>query len=72
MQWIIADHDPITAVEIWDWPVWEALTSLSGADLQTDPDTYLHGTDDFRDWLEKLRNAPLPPDRPAWRHEFTT
>jgi hypothetical protein len=65
--WLLADQTEGTDVQINDWPVWEALKLLAGADLLAEPGTYLHGAGDFRDWLEQLRNAPLPPDQPAGR-----
>lgn len=56
--WLHADKTPGTDVKIEDWPVWEALKLLGGADLQNEPGSYLHGPRDFQNWLESLRGAP--------------
>jgi hypothetical protein len=61
--WLLVDQTPGTDVKIDDWPVWEALKLIAGADLQVEPGSYLHGTDDFRAWHESLRTAPLPANR---------
>lgn len=34
--------------------VWNALRELSGADLMISPVDYLHGEDDFHQWLDRL------------------
>jgi hypothetical protein len=65
--WLLIDQTPGADVQIKDWPVWEALKVLAGADLQAEPGTYLHGSKDFLDWLQQLRNAPLPPDEQCER-----
>ncbi|MBU2370214.1 MAG: hypothetical protein KKF14_20855 [Alphaproteobacteria bacterium] len=58
--WLLADQTSGTDVRIEDWPAWEAIKLLAGADLQASPGAYLHGVADFRDWFETLRLAPLP------------
>ncbi|HEV7249122.1 MAG TPA: hypothetical protein VGN93_19290 [Shinella sp.] len=63
--WLLADQVTGADLRIEDWPVWKAIKLLAGADLQTEPGSYLHGTDDFRGWLENLSAAPLPHDRSA-------
>lgn len=65
--WLIADHTPGTDVQIGDWPAWEAIKLLAGADLQVEPGCYLYGTEDFEVWLEDLKAAPVPPERPTIR-----
>lgn len=44
----MADHDPV---------VWDALTSLRGADLLIDTGVYLHHEVDFQAWLDDFRQA---------------
>ncbi|RNG24141.1 DNA-binding protein [Streptomyces botrytidirepellens] len=34
-----------------DPKVWEALDRMSGADLMSGPNTYLHSREDFSEWL---------------------
>jgi len=51
-QWVFAG-DPDVA----DGAVWDALQELSGADLQVDPDTYLHTEPDFHSWLDQFEQA---------------
>jgi hypothetical protein len=59
--WLLADQIPGTAVRIVDWPAWEAIKRMAGADLPAwEPGSYLYGTDDFRAWLAELQAAPLP------------
>jgi hypothetical protein len=60
--WLLADQIPGTAVRVVDWPVWEAIKRMAGADLQAQPGSYLHGTEDFRAWLAELRTAPHPSE----------
>lgn len=50
--WIAARHP---AVE--DEAVWNALTTLSGADIEVEPGDYLHGQEDFETWLEDFEAA---------------
>ena len=66
-KWLLIDRTPGADVQIKDWPVWEALKLLAGADLLAEPGTYLHSSKDFQDWHQQLRNAPLPPDQPVER-----
>ncbi|WFU83268.1 hypothetical protein QA645_11155 [Bradyrhizobium sp. CIAT3101] len=40
-----------------DAKVWSAIISLSGADLRTSPDEYLHGDEDFASWLRDLGDS---------------
>lgn len=47
--WVVTS-DPI----ITELAVWEALTSLSGADIRVSKSDYLHGDPDFQSWLEAL------------------
>jgi len=58
--WLLADQIPGAAVRVVDGPAWEAIKLMAGADLQVEPGSYLHGTDDFRAWLGKLQTASLP------------
>jgi hypothetical protein len=51
-QWVRA-ADP--GVE--DEAVWDALLSLTGADMKTTDRPYLYEEIDFREWLEELRRA---------------
>ena len=44
-------------VKVADPGVWDALVSLSGADLATTDRAYLHGEADFCTWLETLRST---------------
>jgi hypothetical protein len=48
-QWI---SSPSPQVE--DPVVWRALTQIAGADLLVSPGSFLHSSDDFRDWLSEL------------------
>ena len=47
--WVTQD-DP----DVEDPIVWNALRELSGADLMISPVDYLHGEDDFHEWLDRL------------------
>jgi hypothetical protein len=59
--WLLADQIPGTAVRVVDWPVWEAIKTMAGADLPAwEPGSYLHGTKDFQSWLAELQTAPQP------------
>jgi hypothetical protein len=72
--WLLADQIPGTAVRVVDWPVWEAIKLMAGADLQVKPGSYLHGTDDFRAWLAKLQTASLPratSTSPLYDHDIS-
>jgi hypothetical protein len=40
--------------ELRDRKLWRALDQLSGADLLEAPGQYLHGPEDFADWLEEF------------------
>jgi hypothetical protein len=40
--------------ELKDQKLWRALDELSGADLLEAPGQYLHGPEDFADWLEEF------------------
>lgn len=40
-----------------DESVWNALDNLGGADLLTEPGVYLHGSEDFHEWLKNYRDA---------------
>ena len=51
-RWVFAD-DP----EVGDSVVWDALEALSGADLRTDPNSYLHTEPDFHAWLDHFEQA---------------
>ena len=66
--WLLIDQMPGVGVQIRDWPVWEAIKLLAGADLLAEPGTYLHAPEDFRDWHAQLRDAPLPPAQTACQH----
>ena len=48
-QWVMAD-DP----DVEDAVVWRALLEMSGADLQINPDEYLHSDLDYREWLAEF------------------
>ena len=50
--WVIMKNPPVD-----DWGVWETLKNLSGADLLTDPTSYLFGKEDFENWLEEFRST---------------
>src|SRR3569833_3780980 len=52
--WLIADHTLGKELRIVDWPVWQALIQLAGADLLVGPRAYLHSTEDFNAWLAGL------------------
>ncbi|WP_158892080.1 DNA-binding protein [Amycolatopsis anabasis] len=45
-RWVYASDPGVD-----DQIISNALTSLAVCDLKTSPDGYLHGPDDFRDWL---------------------
>jgi hypothetical protein len=45
-EWVLNDD-----VEIEDEVVWDTLDTLAGADIQTAPNVYLHGLEDFIAWL---------------------
>jgi hypothetical protein len=60
MPWITAGSPGVS-----DEGVWQALVTLSGADLRTGPNTYLHGPDDFRLWLSDfVRSTSGRPSMP--------
>lgn len=40
--------------DVSDAVVWSALKELSGADLKSGPDEYLHEESDFHQWLDRL------------------
>ncbi|NEW74222.1 DNA-binding protein [Streptomyces rhizosphaericus] len=42
--------------ELLDADIWQALDRLSGADLKSDPTTYLHSTEDYVEWLREFRD----------------
>ncbi|HEX6970309.1 MAG TPA: hypothetical protein VF174_16060 [Micromonosporaceae bacterium] len=46
LEWLLNDD-----VDIEDEVVWDALDTLAGADIQTAPNVYLHGLEDFIAWL---------------------
>jgi hypothetical protein len=50
--WVGAD-DP----RVDDSTVWQALERLSGADMKTGPEEYLHSEPDFHAWLDALEDA---------------
>jgi len=50
--WVGAD-DP----RVDDSTVWQALERLSGADMKTGPEEYLHSESDFHAWLDALEDA---------------
>jgi hypothetical protein len=56
--WVAADNPCVS-----DPAVWEALVSLSGADLETEPGEYLHSEVDFRQWLDDLEASHEPDVR---------
>ncbi|MEU2086686.1 DNA-binding protein [Streptomyces albus] len=48
------------APELEDENVWNALDQLSGADLMLDPDTPMHGEEQFQQWLQEfLKNVSI-------------
>jgi hypothetical protein len=49
--------DESTHSDSMDWPVWQALKHLLGADLLSTPSEYLHGRDDYVNWLTEFRRA---------------
>lgn len=51
-QWVIQAEPPIE-----DEAVWDALVSLSGADLLTTDRPYLDDFSDFERWLAKFRRS---------------
>ncbi|PQV63258.1 hypothetical protein B1R32_11484 [Abditibacterium utsteinense] len=55
-QFIRGDYDH---VHVKDWPAWEMLSTLAGADIQDSPTQYLYGKEDFEDWAAHLKSAPL-------------
>ena len=56
-RWVLADHDPIVDVRIDDRAVWDALTQLSGADLDGGDREFLHDRVDYQAWLDQLRTG---------------
>jgi hypothetical protein len=40
-----------------DAAIWKALQQLSGADLHSSRDRYLHSEEDFRAWLSELEGS---------------
>ncbi|KNE82279.1 hypothetical protein ADZ36_12185 [Streptomyces fradiae] len=49
MQVMRSDSD-----DLLDPRTWRALDRLSGADLMVGPDIYLHGIEDFNEWLREF------------------
>jgi hypothetical protein len=47
--------DDATHPEVMDWPVWQAIQQICGADLLATSDQLLHGHDDFLTWLTDFR-----------------
>ncbi|MEV4312214.1 hypothetical protein [Actinocrispum sp. NPDC049592] len=43
--------------EVTDWPAWDALQALAGADAPTTDREWLYGQEDFEDWLARLMSA---------------
>ncbi len=58
----ITYDDPEIYPPVDDSVVWKAIDQLSGADLEVSPGEFLHGQEDFRAWLQELREAT--PDAP--------
>jgi hypothetical protein len=50
VNWILNDD----YLDVGDPRVWKLLTQLNGADLQTEPGEYLHGKENFRQWLHEF------------------
>jgi hypothetical protein len=50
-QWVYAD------ARVDDGVVWDALVTLTGADMISTDRPYLYDADDFRHWLERLRTG---------------
>lgn len=48
-QWVTLPDPPDMNDKIWDM-----LVTLSGADLEVEPDIYLHGLEDFHAWLNEV------------------
>ncbi|MBP1858357.1 hypothetical protein [Rhizobium herbae] len=59
LYWLLADQTPGVDVRIHDWPVWDAITLLAGADAHGGDRPYLYGEEDFVDWLKELTDAPV-------------
>jgi hypothetical protein len=51
-RWVCADDTRVT-----DKAVWEALTSLLGADLISTDRPYFYAVEDFAAWLKELKDA---------------
>lgn len=47
--WVTQD-----APDVEDLIVWNALRDLAGADLKVSPVDYLHGENDFHEWLDRV------------------
>lgn len=56
-QWFLADLQPGVHLEVNDFAVWEALKSISAADLIATDRPFLYDETDFAEWAEVLRNA---------------
>lgn len=57
-QWLIHDGASGAEVQVSDFPAWETLMALQGADLFGGDRPYLYGENDFTSWAESLQAAP--------------
>jgi hypothetical protein len=53
-DWASAKMAALESVHVRDLELWHLITTLSGADLMTEPGVYLHSELDYRDWLHRL------------------
>jgi hypothetical protein len=51
-QFIRGDYDHI---RVRDWPAWEMLSVLAGADIKDSPTEYLYIKEDFGGWAKRLK-----------------
>lgn len=57
-QWLQLDNVPGQHLEVTDYGAWDALSTLSGADMSGWPDRdLLYGSTDFAKWVEELQSA---------------
>lgn len=56
-EWILADQQPGVEVRADDKAIWSAILQMHGADLRVSPNEYLHGLEDFAEWLSQFRQA---------------
>lgn len=59
-DWAIKIWQKDLEIRVTDWPAWEAVGRLTGADAISTDRPYLYDNDDFQNWLTALRSTPAP------------